>query len=85
MDELLTATRTAEVVHIVHYVNHMDASKACHDMTKKNSVVLYTTHNAPSAPRPLQEESTLQYTENTETFVKQYTEAVVKSRVSSQR
>ena len=86
MDELLTATRTAEVVHIVHYVNHMDASKACHDMTKKNSVVLYTTHNAPSAPPgPFQEESTLQHTENTETFTKQYTEAMVKSRVSSQR
>ena len=55
-------------------------------MTKKITAVLCTTHNAPSAPPgPFQEESTLQHTENTETFTKQYTEAMVKSRVSSQR
>ena len=43
----------------------------CRDMTKFTAV-FYTTHNAPSAPPgPLQEEITLQYTENAETCIKQ--------------
>ena len=50
-------------------------------MTKKITAVLCTTHNAPSAPPgPLQEESTLQYTENAETFIKHYMEAIVNAR-----